>query len=155
MKWRNLDLRTCIVMLAIFAVGYATCLALQPPTALALGDRLEVEELVADRIIANESIQSAGTIGFTNGPELYRTGDLVLWCHGNIGVEFQLAAQSLAIGPTTIVDHVRNLQNVRIGPDVIGGTGLDVGKLGGHPASDYVLWSDLGAIKVRPPVREP
>lgn len=140
----KLDLRTCVVMLAIFAVGYATALALHPPAALALGDRIEVEELVADRIIARESIESEVHIYARDG--IY-SGN---WIHGlnTIAEGWMMVYGAYYSGPIVIVDASRNLTHVSIAPDVTGGIGLDVGKLGGHPATDYVLWSDLESVPV-------
>lgn len=161
MKKLNLDLRTAVVMLAIFAVGYATALALQPSPALALGDRLEFEEIVADRIIARESIESAGTIGFVDGfdmdasEEYLRLKGRLLLHDGNtyhsLSVGNTLIQGKLAIGGYEVITSARQLNNIRIGPGVMGGTGLDVGSLGGHPAHHYVLWSDLESLKVRLP----
>lgn len=138
---KKLDLRTAIVMLAIFAVGYATCAVLQPSPALALGDRLEVEELIADRIIANESIQSGGTIGasqsITAGVEIKAN---------SIYADCFIAETVLHLAPTCYLEG--QIREGIISSSTRGGLGLDVGKLGGHPAHDYVLWSDLEPRKV-------
>jgi len=46
-------------------------------------------------------------------------------------------------GPFIVIDSSRNLTNVSIAPDVAGGKGLDVGKLGGYSANDFVLKSEI------------
>lgn len=151
---KKLDLRTCLVMLAIFAVGYATCLALHPPAALALGHRLEVEELVADRIIAYESIESAGTIGFANGRNLHGETNAIR-CDVAFTALGGLMGPHLVIGDATVISNGRLIKNVKIvgnsvTSDGILIRGLNADQLGGHPASDYVLWSDLGPDRIRP-----
>lgn len=142
---KYLDFRTCVVMVLIFAIGYATALAVQPAPALALGDRLEVDELIADRIIARESIQSRGTIGasksITAGVEIKAN---------SIYADCFIAETILHLAPTCYLEG--QIRDGIISPSTRGGLGLDVGKLGGHPAHDYVLWSDLEPLKLRLPL---
>ena len=147
----KLDFRTMLIMLAVFALGYAVCLAM-PMAKAQQGDRIEVSEIVADRIIVRESI------GFVDGPQLSGSGGLLTLngglttgVHGVLvgyltasGVAGYVDAKSFKISTITVISNSKVLQNVTIDQGVIGGAGLDVGKLDNHPASDFVLKSEIG-----------
>ena len=112
----KLDFRTMLVMLAVFALGYSVCLAL--PAAEADMDRLEVSEIVADRIIARQSLQSEGIIGFVNGAHFWGKG-AGIHCNGALEVGGNILASSYVDTATgfrvtgiTVLDYNRVLQNV-------------------------------------------
>ena len=115
---RKLDFRTLVVALGIFGLGYAICLAMP----IAKADKPEVSEITVDRILVGHEIQ----FGSENGPMLYipypEVNGLNLWLHGALRAE---------------------LENGRIGANVLGGRGLDVGKLGSYSAEDFVLKSEI------------
>ena len=141
----KLDFRTCVVMLAVFALGYLTCLAL--PTAEADTDRLEVSEIVADRIIARESIE------FENGPKMYGTGGAI-YCVGRFTADYLNAQYTVSAGSgyiqagTEVTDTGRNLKKISIDGDTVISDGALIDKLNaamleGHPISDFVLKSEI------------
>jgi len=93
---------------------------------------IECTQIKAGTITAAISIQSAGTIGFVNGPQLYGSGTHLV-CSGDLwgaqirGSSFvaatfgticdslgNIAGASYAIGATGIVDSSRHLKNVTL-----------------------------------------
>ncbi len=144
---KRLDLRTAIVVLTAVVLGYAICLVV--PVAKADLDRLEVSEIVADKIIARQSLQSEGTIGFVDGPQIYGSGGSLLImskveASGDIVSAGDLTGDTgLIVHGTKVIDSSRKLNYVIIDRSVKGGNGLDVGKLSGHPVEDFVLKSEI------------
>jgi len=83
-------------------------------------DSLAADKITAGTITATISIQSAGTIGFVNGPQLYGSAGM-LTCSGhiiaNLGVYASYdvnADRDIQQGLVTVIDSSRNLKNVTI-----------------------------------------
>ena len=123
----KLDIRTMLVMLAVFALGYAVCLAM--PVVKADVDRLEISEIMVDRIIVRESIE------FTNGPKIYGYGTWLIvdgdvTAYGDIYAtqaiqcEATMRAAGYQIDSVVVLDNSRTLKNVTIDPSVDGSSGL-------------------------------
>ena len=117
----KLDIRTMLVCVSLFTLGYLVCLAMP----MAEADKPEVSEIIIDHIVVKQGIQ----FGSEYGPELYipfpEVNGQILWLHGALGAE---------------------IADGRVGATVTGGNGLDVGKLNGHPAEDFVLKSELSDL---------
>jgi len=122
---KKLNFRTMFCCVLLFGLGYLTCLAL--PTAEADMDRPEVSEIVADRIIARQSLQSEGIIGFVNGAHFWEKG-AGIHCNGALEVGGNILASSYVDTATgfrvtgiTVLDYNRVLQNVYITDSITGG----------------------------------
>jgi len=154
----KLDLRSALVVLMAVALGYVICLTMpvvqaeeNDPVDI---DSLKLSELRVDRLVATESIRSAGTIGFTDGPDLEGFDDLLfikgtVFLHNTDRICYNLHLNALytqgfiVVHDQVVIDSARHLQNVVIDPGVQGGAGLDVGKLEGHPKEDFILRSEI------------
>jgi len=169
---RKLDLRTMFIALLIFGLGFATCfMVFNTPAAMADNetgeitlDRLFVRDYIEfldngvkliasdDALACDGSFQTSGTIGFANGVlilgdkagQLVVTGslqaneDLSTWGRLTAGIEGIYVMDNLVLSPGY------QLWNVDITPSVTGGANLDVGRLDGYPAADFVLKSEIG-----------
>lgn len=125
---RKLDFRTMCVALLIFGLGYAVCLAMPVIKVDADGPT------VIDWLVVMDSI--SGPTSIVVGGDITLGGSIA--CNGNVNI-----AGDYGIEGIPVIDSSFRLKNVIIDSNVTGGSGLDVGKLGGHPASDFVLKSDL------------
>jgi len=163
---RKLDLRTMVVMLVVFALGYVACLAM--PAVQADVD----DPVIVDRLVVTDYIEFANGSQITaQGVSLLfqgnmQTGDVLPATHSyhNLGVsdrrwhilttDIVQFFETVQLGSKVILDSSRNLQNVAIHPNVIGGSGLDVGKLGGYSAEDFVLKNESSQCFKQCPVAE-
>ena len=115
----QLDFRTMCIALLIFSLGFATCFVVfGAPTVEADLDRLEVSEIVADRIVARQSLLSEGKIGFVNGPSLHSEGALI-YCNGALEIGGNLLVHSwfdtatgYKVTGVTVLDYHRVFQNI-------------------------------------------
>lgn len=139
---KKFDFRTAAVMLVVFALGYAIALAM-PVARADIGDIM-----IVDRLVVTEYIE------FANGPRIegysgqfFIKGTVFL--HNGDQIYYDQYLQNLyangfiAIDGIPVLSSVRELINVTIDPGVNGGSGLDVGKLGGYSAEDFILKSEL------------
>ncbi len=133
---KNLDLRTMLVALAIFSLGFAACFVVfgAPAVTAEVGDPVIIDRLVV-----------TGYIEFLDGPQFVGRNGAIM-TNGQLEAIEDLVAgdqlkslNGLMVNGTTVIDSSRNLRYVTIDPSVTGGSGLDVGKLGGHSIEDFVL----------------
>jgi hypothetical protein len=91
--------------------------------------RIDCDQLNAGVISAAISIQSAGNIGFQNGPQLYGSGG-ILWLSGRLRCELGCGGSSVYIYNDVVIDSSRNLLNINyanIGNYIVAGGHIGAG----------------------------
>jgi len=118
----------------------------------ASGDRLissgpiQANRIMADYIVANQNIEARGYIYAYDwtGAQNYLRSDGYIWANDSIETGSYFRGSYYRLGPTIFVSSTHVLQGLTIASDVLGGASLDVDKLNGYPASEFVLKSEIG-----------
>lgn len=105
---------------------------------------IQTDKIIADKIYASKLIESSGYIYAKDwsGAKNRVISNGYIFANDSVETGGYFRGSFYRLGPTTIISNTHTLQGLKIAPSNIGGVGLDVGKLQGHPASDFVLKSE-------------